>query len=608
MVRHNHRQDKPSLVDSTKALRYLPRFFSMIWQTSYSLFLANIISRLVKSVIPVIMLWVGKLIIDEVVIQAALVEKSYVLIWWLLGFELALAVASDVLNRCISLFDALLGDLYANQSSVQLIEQAAKMDLAQFEDPEFYDKLERARRQTTGRVTLMTLVLSQIQDIITVLSLVTGLIVFEPWLIALLLVAIIPSFLNEAYFSRSSYSLVKSWTPERRKLDYLRFIGASDGTAKEVKLFGLSRFLAHRFQHLADKFYQANRKLVIRRTLWGSAFHIIGDFAYYGAYLLIIVRTVGGLLTLGDLTFLAGSFSRLRNQLQSIFSRFSRITEDALYLQDYFSFMDIQPTMGVATGSIPMPQEIKDGFRFENVGFRYPGSDIWAVRHIDLHLKAGEKLALVGENGAGKTTLVKLLARLYDPSEGAIYLDGIDIKEYELEAYRRTIGVIFQDYVRYYFTAGENISVGDISKIDEQDLIHAAAENSLAHPVIQRLPKKYDQVLGKRFSEGKDLSGGEWQKVALARAYMKDAQLLILDEPTATLDARAEYEAFERFAELTNGKTAVIISHRFSTVRMADRILVLKHGSILELGTHEDLLDLKGLYAELFHLQAAGYQ
>ena len=340
----------------------------------------------------------------------------------------------------------------------------------------------------------------------------------------------------------------------------------------------------------------------------GQLFHIIGDFAYYGAYVLIILRTVAGALTLGDLTFLSGSFNRLRNQLQSIFSRFSRITEDALYLQDYFSFMDIQPTMHIKGGTKPMPQIIQEGFHFENVGFKYPGSDVWAIRDLSFTLKAGEKLALVGENGAGKTTLVKLLARLYDPNEGNIFLDGTNIKEYDLDEYRYAIGVIFQDYVRYYFTAAENISVGDISKISDLDQIEAAAVSSLADPVIQQLPKKYDQVLGKRFAEGKDLSGGEWQKIALARAYMKDAQLLILDEPTATLDARAEFQAFERFADLTIGKTAVIISHRFSTVRMADRILVLKHGKILELGTHQELLGKEGLYAELFLLQAAGYQ
>ncbi len=603
-------ENTPGFWESTRALRYLPRFFKLIWQTSPSLFALNIACRLVKAVIPVLALWVGKLIIDEVVIQINIDGiKTYDQIWFYLGIELFLAIISDLLNRGISLFDGLLGDLYANKSSVALIEKAATMDLAQFEDPNFYDKLERARRQTTGRVTLMSMVLTQLQDILTVMTLVTGLIVFEPWLILLLLVAIIPSFINEAYFSRSGYSLVRSWTPERRELDYVRFIGASDATAKEIKLFGLADFLSRRFERLANKYYRANRKLAIRRSLWGSLFHVIGDLAYYGAYIMIIIRTVTGIITLGDLTFLSGSFERLRNQLQAIFSRFSRITTDALYLQDYFSFMEIRPLMLPNQEGTPFPKKITSGFRFENVGFVYPGAEnTWAIRHLNFQLRANEKLALVGENGAGKTTIVKLLARLYDPSEGAIYLDNINIKEYNLFEYRKAIGVIFQDYVKYYFTAAENIAIGQIKEVKNRPAIVQAAELSLADKVIEQLPRGYDQILGKRFKEGQELSGGEWQKVALGRAYMNDAQLLILDEPTATLDARAEYEAFQRFAALTVGKTAVIISHRFSTVRMADRILVLKNGEVAELGSHEELMNQGGLYAELFQLQAAGYQ
>ncbi|MDH3650154.1 MAG: ABC transporter ATP-binding protein/permease [Saprospiraceae bacterium] len=580
----------------------------MIWHTSRSLFLANLVARLVKATIPVFMLWVGKLIIDDIVFQIGQDEKNLNLIWVYLAIEFGLALFSDLLSRLINLVDALLGDLYANQSSVELIQKAALMDLAQFEDPDFYDKLERARRQTTGRVTLMTMVLSQLQDIITVITLAAGLVFFAPLLIVLLIVAIVPSFLNEAYFSRTSYSLARSWTPERRELDYVRYIGASDETAKEIKLFGLANFLSERFRKLAHKYYLANRKLAIRRTVWGSAFHIVGDFAYYGAYVLIIIRTVAGILTIGDLTFLSGSFARLRNQLQGIFSRFSKITESSLYLQDYFSFMEIQPKMLLKSGQIPFPEIIRSGFQFKGVGFQYPGSEQWAVRNISFTLHPGEKLALVGENGAGKTTLVKLLARLYDPSEGTITLDGISIKDYDLVSYRQAIGVIFQDYVRYYFTAQENIAVGHIDELKNREQVEYAANQSLADQVIEKLPLQYEQVLGKRFAEGKELSGGEWQKIALARAYMKESKLLILDEPTATLDARAEYEAFQRFAELTVGKTAVLISHRFSTVRMADRILVLKNGEVLELGSHEELLLIDGLYAELFQLQAAGYR
>jgi len=601
------RRSDLSLGESFRALRYIPKFFKLIWKTSPVLFLANIVGRLIKALIPVAMLWVGKLLIDEIILQSAAEEAQYQMVWYYVAIEFVLALVSNVLTRCIGLFDGLLGDLYSNESSVRLIEKAAQMDLAQFEDPDFYDKLERARRQTTSRVSLMSQVLTQGQDLITVISLIGGLIVFEPWLILLLVVAIVPSFLNEAYFSRSSYSLTRSWTPERRELDYLRFLGASDVTAKEVKLFGLADFLKTRFRFLSDKYYQANRKLSIRKTIWGSTFYILGDLAYYGAYCLIILRTVGGILTIGDLTFLSGSFNRLRNQIQGIFSRFSSIAENALYLQDYFSFMEINPVMK-RTGGVSFPDKIRQGFNFEDVSFKYPGSEEYVLQHISFTLHPQEKIALVGENGAGKTTLVKLLARLYDPSEGRITLDGIDIQEYDETSYRNAIGVIFQDFVRYYFNARDNISVGKIEYKEDQPRIARAAENSLADSIIETFPEGYDQMLGKRFEGGKELSGGQWQKIALARAYMKDASLLILDEPTSALDARAEYEAFLRFAALTTNKTAVLISHRFSTVRMADRILVLKDGSILEDGTHEELLVKEGLYAELFELQAEGYK
>lgn len=593
--------------DSMRSLKLLIPFFKMIWRTSPSLTLSNILLRLFKSAIPVAQLYVAKLIIDEVIRLIAAPEKDYDQLWWWLGIELALAVASEIFNRLISLTDALLGDLYSNHSSVELMQKASSLDLSMFEDSEFYDKLERARRQTTGRVVLMSMVLSQLQDLITIVFLGVALVAFEPWLILILVVAVLPSFLSEAYFSRSSYSLVRSWTPQRRELDYLRYIGASVETAKEIKVFGLNDFLTGRFSRIADQYYTANKKLAVTRTIWGTLLQIGSVAAYYGAYLLIILRTVAGTLSVGDMTFLSGSFNRLQTQLQNLLSTFTRITESALFLQDYFDFLDINPLIKNKPDAIDPPDKIVDGISFENVGFQYPGTDVWAVRNITVKILAGEKLALVGENGAGKTTLVKLLARMYDPSEGTIKLDGVDIKDFKIASYRKMIGVIFQDFVRFNFTAGENVAVGQIEESTNEPQIQTAAEKSLADPVIRKLAGGYSQMLGKRFAEGVDLSGGEWQKIALARAYMRDAQIVILDEPTAALDARAEYEVFKRFSELTAGKTAVIISHRFSTVRMADRILVLKNGELLELGTHEELLSKAGLYAELFNLQAQGY-
>jgi ATP-binding cassette subfamily B protein len=599
---------KQGFAESLQSLKLIIPFFRMIWSTSPTLTLSNIILRLFKAAIPLGQLYVGKLIIDEVIRLISADQKDFEMLWWWLGFELGLAILSEVFNRMISLTDALLGDLYANHSSVELMHKAATLDLAMFEDSEFYDKLERARRQTTGRVVLMSMVLSQLQDLITIFFLGAGLVVFEPWLILILFIAVLPSFFSEAYFSRSSYSLVRSWTPQRRELDYLRYIGASVETAKEVKVFGLDTFLTRRFGKIAAEYYKANKSIAIKRTIWGAVLQVLSVLAYYGAYLLIILRTVAGALTVGDMTFLSGSFNRLQNQLQNLLSTFTRITESALYLQDYFDFLAIEPSIRDTAEAREAPDTIRKGIKFENVGFKYPGTDIWAIRHISFTLQPGEKLALVGENGAGKTTLVKLLARMYDPAEGSITIDGEDIRQFTIKSYRKLIGVIFQDYVRFSFVAAENIAVGQIEAAANKDQVENAAQKSLADPVIRKLPEGYNQMLGKRFAEGIDLSGGEWQKIALARAYMRDAQIVILDEPTAALDARAEYEVFKRFSELTQGKTAVIISHRFSTVRMADRILVLKNGTMLELGTHEELLGQNGLYAELFNLQAQGYQ
>ncbi len=602
------KSDKIGWKSNIEALKYIPRFFTLIWQTNKWLFLWNIIARLIKSVLPVLLLWVGKLIIDEVVLQIDLPEKDLVRLWYLLGTELLLAVFSDLLSRLISLIDALLGDLYGNKSSVRIIQKAASVPLSQLEDADFYDKLERARRQTTSRVTLMSTVLSQAQDMITVISLIGGLIVFEPWLILILFIAIIPSFLNEIKFSRSSYSLVRRWTPERRELDYLRYIGASDVTAKEIKLFGLASFISQRFSELAHKYYLANKTLAIKRASWGSIFHIIGDLSYYGAYVLIIIRTVTGIITIGDLTFLAGAFRRLRNQLQTIFSRLSRITESALYLKDYFDFLDADHGSINNHNLESAPKKVEQGFEFQDVSFKYAGSDQYVLQNLSFRLPAGEKLALVGENGAGKTTLIKLLLRMYKPTEGKILLEGKDIWTMDPLEYQKLFGVIFQDFVKFQMIARENIGVGKVDEMDNTSKIKFAAQRSLADQVIEDLPDGYDQQLGKRFRQGKELSGGQWQKIALARAYMKNAEVIILDEPTAALDARAEFEAFQRFVDLTKGKTAVLISHRFSTVRMANRILVLKQGRLLEMGTHEALLKKKGLYQELFQYQARGYQ
>jgi len=551
---------------------------------------------------------VGKEIIDEVILQIAQTNKELSRLYILIAIEFVLALSTDIFSRLISLTDGLLGDLYSNSSSVVLIQKTANVDLAQLEDSEFYNKLERARKQTTSRVSLMSNVLSQMQDLITIISLISALIYFYPILILLLAISIIPSFLNELKFSKSSYSLQRSWTPERRELDYMRMIGASDITAKEVKLFGLSDYISQTFAKVANKYFEANKVLAIDRTFWGSIYHIAGDIAYYSAYLFIVLRTVAGFVSIGELSFLAGSFNRLRNQLQSIFLRFSKINESALYLADYFDFIDMEFVKDVDFEERPMIKKINQSIKFLQVSFAYPNSEHQVLDSVSFCLHKGEKLALVGENGAGKTTLIKLLLRLYEPTSGAIMIDGIDIRHFPKAEYQQFFGAIFQDFVKYYLTAKVNIAVGNIKEIENQMKIDQSAVNSLAKQVINELPLGYEQELGRRFNEGTELSGGQWQKIALARAYMTDAEVIILDEPTSALDARAEFEVFQRFIGLTVAKTSIIISHRFSTVRMADRILVLKDGDILERGTHEELMLNQQLYAELFELQAAGYR
>jgi ATP-binding cassette, subfamily B, bacterial len=601
------------------ALRNLRPFIAMVWRTSPGLTSTLLALRTTRALLPVATLYVGKLIVDDVVRLVQMPGKPETFVQWLpsgllnwlgvlLAAEFALAVFADILGRIVSLVDSLLAERVSNASSVRLMRHAATLDLEDFEDSEFQDQLERARRQTSGRMTLMGQLFGQAQDIVTVVTFIAGLLFYAPWLIVLLLLALVPAFLGEAYFNAQSYSMDFSRTPERRELDYVRQTAASVETAKEVKIFGLNNFLIERYLRLAEDFYTANRQLALRRAGWGGLFTAIGTVGYYVAYAYIGWRTLAGQFSVGDLTFLAGSFLRLRTLLEGLLTSFSTTAGQALYLNDLFSFFETTAEILSPAAPWPFPNPIRIGFAFEDVGFIYPGASRWAVRHLNFSLHAGEVIALVGENGAGKTTLVKLLTRLYDPDEGRILLDGHDLREYDLEAVRANMGVIFQDFVRYNLSVGDNIAVGKIAERENGEKIKRAAERSQADEVIARLPGGYEQMVGKRFRNGVELSGGEWQKVAISRAYMREAQVLVLDEPTAALDARSEFEVFRRFKELSDGRTAVLISHRFSSVRMADRILVLADGKVEAAGTHEELMLQSGRYAELFELQAAGYR
>ncbi len=578
--------------------------------------------RLLRATIPIATLWIAKLIIDSVV-AARMGRPSISRLWLLVGLELIVVSVGEALDKASTAVESLFGDLCSNHISERLIAHAAALDLRHFEDPAFYDQLERAQRQTTGRIGLLTQLLSVGQDFVTLISLAVAVFVYGPWLLALLVAAVLPGFLGETHFSSLEYSLLYRMTPERRQLDYLLFLSAGDKTAKEVQMFGLSQWLVSRFRKLARRFYEANRSLAIRKGIAATLLSLLGIVGYYAAYVIILRRGFYGVITIGTLTFLAASFARSRGVTERLLLSAGNIYEQSLYIQDLFDFFKMQPSIASPAGASMVPTPITQGLVFEDVGFRYPGSDAWAVRHVTLRIALGEKIALVGENGAGKTTLAKLLARLYDPTEGRILLDGVDLRKYDLQSVRRAIGVIFQDFVHYDFRLDENIGIGEISQVQEyldcmandpggnftsHNAIVAAAEKSQAAALAHNLPFGYRQMLGRRFEGGIELSGGEWQKIALARAYIRNAQVVILDEPTAALDARAEYETFARFAELVSGQMALLISHRFSTVRMASRILVLERGAITEEGTHEELVSRNGLYAELFRLQAEGYR
>ena len=601
------------------AMRNLPPFLREIWASSPWLTSASLALRLVRALMPVATLYVGKLIIDEAVrLVGAHVPHDTLSAAWhsgelshlvqLLVLEFALAIASDLFGRLVAYVDSVLSEKFSNETSIRLMEHAATLDLEDFEDPDLQDQLDRARRQTMGRMNLLSQLFGQAQTAITVVSFAVGLIAYAPWLMLLLAIAMIPAFVGESHFNAINYSLNFQWTPERRQLDYVRQMGASVETAKEVKIFNLNRFFIERFRTLSQQMFVANRALAARRAFWGTLLSALGTLGYYAAYVYIAWRTVKGDFSIGDLTFLAGSFRQLGNLLENLLVGFSQVAGQALFLEDLYSFYDIKPEIASKPDALPIPKPIARGFVFENVGFRYPDAEKWALRGVEFELHAGEVLALVGENGAGKTTLVKLLARLYDPDEGRILLDGRDLKDYDLDDLRANIGVIFQDFVRYHLSAGENIGVGDVDDMFNQERIAEAARKGMADEVIASLPNGYDQLIGRRFKTGVDLSGGQWQKIAIARAYMRDAQVMILDEPTAALDARSEFEVFQRFKDLSEGRTAVLISHRFSSVRMADRILVLANGMVEASGTHAQLMAQGGRYAELFELQAAGYR
>ncbi len=590
------------------ALRNVPAVLKIVWDSGPAVVIFGLVSRLFSSFLPVVLLWITKLIIDGIVRAVSTHQPVQRGFWWLVAAEFSLAVLNSVLIRTIDYSDSLLADKYTRYVSIRVMNHAASLDLMAYEDPVFYDRLDRARVQATDRLVMIQAIGRLVQQAITTITLSVSIMLFSPWLMLLLIAGVLPAFLGESHFALLGYAKNFRQTPMRRQLDYLRVLGGSKEAAKELKLFGLRNFLRDRFTGLSDEIYKENVALSRRKLIAGSLLSVVGTMGYYSAYVFVIWRTVAGALSIGTLTFLTGAILQASSNIQQIFSTLAAIGDQALFLTDLLAFFDMQPTIRSKANALPAPRPIVQGVEFRDVSFSYPGNSRLVLDRINFQLHPSERLALIGENGEGKTTIVKLMTRLYDPTEGQILLDGIDLREYDLEDLHREVGVIFQDFMRYEMTARENVAVGRIDEINNLNLLQAAARKSMADGVIDRLPGSYEQMLGRRFEQGVDLSGGEWQKVALARAYLRDAQLLILDEPTAALDARSEFEVFRRFAELTAGKMALFISHRFSTVRAADRILVLANGKIVEEGTHDQLASLGGRYAEMFEMQASSYR
>lgn len=604
---------------STKAYWVAIPFLKLLWLSSPTMTLTSIGLRLLRALAPVATLFVAKLIIDEIIVLTRLDPKPETVREWLesgrcnylgllIGAEFSIAVLMDAIGRAITLADYLLTQSATNLCSVQLMEHAYTIDLEKFEDAAFQNQLERAQIQVGDGMTLVGQMLGQAQDIVTIICLSVGLVAYEPWLLFFVVLALLPAFLGEAHFSAQNYLLDFDRTEERRQLDYVREVGTSGYFVKEVKLLALKQYLVELYKDLAQQYMAATRAVAIRRARWGGLFAIIGTLGYYTAYLYLAWRAVLGQLSVGDVAFLSGSFRHLNNLLEWLLVSITNTSGQLLRLGDLFSFLQIRPEIASAPYALPVPRPIVQGLEFDNVGYKYRGTEQWAVRNLKFRISAGETIALVGENGAGKTTIVKLMVRLYDPDEGSILLDGKDLRSFDLDDLRGRFSVIFQDFGCYDWSVANNIAAGNIRQRHDRSCIEKAAKRSDASSFISTLSRQYEQAVGIRFRDSVNLSGGEWQKLVLARVFMRDAEIVILDEPTAALDARSEKAVFDQLRDFSRGKITVLVSHRLSNTRFADRIIVLSDGGVEDIGPHEELMGRCDRYIDLFKIQADAYR